>query len=284
MTEVSFNEIKPFVRYSRELDKDIYKHGHLICAYDSRLLYCTGGQGKITVDGKDYSVKSGMLFIWKGGIPYKYVIQENRDMKFIALNFDFMYDKSDLSVPIPPYKADCFIKEQMTENFSFCDCPIFNSPVIISDGSAFHSKLIEINREFTYKKGFYRLRMSALLAEILCDIVSFFSDTSSQGNKTVDSIISYMKQNLSDNLSNDLLGKIFKYHPNYINQLFVLHTGKSVHKYLSDLRLTKSMELLQGTNLSLEEICIMCGYGTLPHFSKAFKKKTGYPPSAFRLM
>jgi DNA ligase (NAD+) len=53
MREISFSEIKPFVRYARYLDKDMYLNVNSVKAYDARLLYCCKGTGKIYVDGSE---------------------------------------------------------------------------------------------------------------------------------------------------------------------------------------------------------------------------------------
>lgn len=284
MLEISFEGIKPFVRYARELDRDIFKHQNYVRAYDSRLLYCTDGQGKIYIGSSEYHVKAGMLFIWKGGVTYKYDTQESRKLKFIALNFDFLWTDSTTTALIAPDKAQVFNSSLMTEDVFFSDCSCFNTPLVLEDGTAFYKRLVEINKLYGAKKQFSRLRTSSILADILAEIACLSVDGFSAENKTVDAILGYMKQNLTHELSNEAIGKLFKYHPNYINQLFVRYTGKSLHKNLTDLRLSRAMELLQGTNLTLAEICRECGYCDIPHFSKAFKKKTGYPPSDFRML
>ncbi len=284
MREVSFCDIKPFVRYVRYLDKDMYRHQQTMRAYDSRLLYCCDGEGKIIVDGESYHIKKGTILIWRCGVSYRYALEENNGMKFIALNFDFLYDKSNLSSPIPPARESSFDEKNMTEDLFFTDCPVFNRPCFIENAGQFYARLSELEKEFGTRGRFYETKISGLLTCILAEIAVFGNGKGEAEHKTVNAVIAYMKIHLDEDLSNETLSVMFKYHPNYINQLFVHCTGKSVHRYLSDLRISKAMELLQSTTLAICEISTLCGFSDMPHFSKAFKRVTGYPPSKFRLL
>ncbi|MCB0476070.1 MAG: helix-turn-helix transcriptional regulator, partial [Flavobacteriaceae bacterium] len=56
----------------------------------------------------------------------------------------------------------------------------------------------------------------------------------------------------------------------------------TVFKFLIDERLKKSNLLIENTTLSLNRIATLCGFKSIPHFSKAFKMKYGCSPSAYR--
>ena len=284
MREVSYKEIKPFVRYARYLDKDMYLHLHEMKGCDARLLYCCEGAGMVYVDGVEYEIKEGTLLVFKSGVRYKYVLENVKNLRFIALNFDFLYDNSTQTTPIPPKKLEDFDEESILQDIYFTDCPVFNKPVVLHNANMFHQRLAEIEREFVTKSLFYELRISGMLSQILGETAVFNLYASAKEHKTVKAVSEYIRQNLEKELSNKYIGKIFGYHPNYINQLFVRSTGMSLHKYLAQTRISKAMELLQNTNMSVNEICTKCGFSDLPHFSKAFKKSTGYPPSGFRLL
>ena len=98
----------------------------------------------------------------------------------------------------------------------------------------------------------------------------------------MDKVIDYLGRHYSEDISNGSLGERFGYHPNYLNQLFVRYTGKSLYKYLQDLRILKAVDLLQETDLPVSEVAISVGFKDIPHFSRYFKQKTGYNPTDFR--
>ena len=284
MREISFKDIKPFVRYARYHDNDMYFTVDTVKAYDARLLYCCKGSGKIYVDGSEIEIDEGTLLIWKPGVEYRYITENGNNMRFIALNFDFLYDNSNQITPVPPQRVEEFDEDKVMQNIFFSDCAVFNKPVVVHNVASFYQKLSEIEREFRTKSLFYEIRISGILMQILGETAAHDLYKSRHEHKLVKSVSEYMRENVEKELTNKSLGKIFGYHPNYINQLFVRCTGMSLHKYLGEVRMSKAMELLQNTNMSVNEICNECGFADLPHFSKAFKKETGYPPSKFRLL
>jgi len=58
--------------------------------------------------------------------------------------------------------------------------------------------------------------------------------------------------------------------------------GISPKHYLINLRMNRALELLTENKLSVKEICFACGFTDEKYFSRAFKKKYGYPPSQLR--
>ena len=281
MKEILFSEIKPFVRFSREIGYDMRKFQSFICGYDHRLLYCIEGEGKISIENREYNIKKGSLLLWKAGVPYKYH-SVGSTMKFIGINFDFMYKLSDTNNVIPPEKYDVFDRTKIIENIKFKDAEIFNKPIVMNGMFWVYNKLKEIDDEYKNQMLHYKEKCSGLLLNILGNIASIGENYDGEGNETVNKIIRYMNENADKELSNERLGEIFGYHPNYLNQLFVKHTKKTIHKYLQELRISRAIYLLENTDLSVSDICSRVGFNDLPHFSRYFKKQTGYSPLNFR--
>ena len=63
---------------------------------------------------------------------------------------------------------------------------------------------------------------------------------------------------------------------------FAKYFGMSPKQYLIQLRMNRALELLTENELSVKEISFVCGFTDEKYFSRAFKKKYGYPPSQFR--
>lgn len=58
--------------------------------------------------------------------------------------------------------------------------------------------------------------------------------------------------------------------------------GKSVFAYLLHHRIERAIELMDNTELSLDNIAALIGYTENAHFSRAFKKIKGIPPGQYR--
>lgn len=66
------------------------------------------------------------------------------------------------------------------------------------------------------------------------------------------------------------------------NRRFKLATGQTPLQYLQNIRVEMARELLQSSNLSINEIAEKVGYQDMGHFTMLFKKKLSITPSAYR--
>lgn len=58
--------------------------------------------------------------------------------------------------------------------------------------------------------------------------------------------------------------------------------GTTLHRFLMQERLRKAQMMIQYTDKSIKSIALSIGFKSIPHFSRAFKNRYGYPPSALR--
>lgn len=68
----------------------------------------------------------------------------------------------------------------------------------------------------------------------------------------------------------------------YLSKLFKQLTSKSIPDYISEVRLTKSKELLKSTDMSINIITQKTGFTNSSYFYMVFKKEFGITPSQFR--
>jgi AraC-type DNA-binding domain-containing proteins len=67
-----------------------------------------------------------------------------------------------------------------------------------------------------------------------------------------------------------------------MNSIFKSVTGLTITQYLENQRIDKAKTLLASTALTINSISSQLGYYDRYHFSKVFKKSTGYTPRQFR--
>ena len=68
----------------------------------------------------------------------------------------------------------------------------------------------------------------------------------------------------------------------HLRRLFRKHLGVSPKAYLLQRRLTRARSLLLQTDLSVTEIALRLGYAMPHHFTEAFSRAEGAPPTAWR--
>ena len=72
------------------------------------------------------------------------------------------------------------------------------------------------------------------------------------------------------------------YHPSYLSRLVSRHLGRSLSQHLHARRMEKAKRLLERLDLSVRDVAAALGYDDPAHFSRAFTRASGVPPSAYR--
>jgi AraC-like DNA-binding protein len=94
--------------------------------------------------------------------------------------------------------------------------------------------------------------------------------------------IRFINENYPSKIAITTLAKMENMCMTTYNLLFKEQLGISPTKYIIQLRLNHARSLLESTNLSIEEIGLLCGYPDINFFSRVFKTYVGVSPSNYR--
>lgn len=279
-----FNEIRPFVRFSRYMTvKNDMAYPEFI-PFDSRLFYCTGGNGKILTEGVYYEMTHGSLLIIPAGVKYR-LVSPDEEVVYLALNFDYTSGNSHISVPVPPYNAELEDCPPLSEEVNFEDDILFNDVVYRSSAPKIEKTLIKLDFEYSGRLRFYENKTSAYLLDILTDCMreySFQDKIFGNNQHKINDIIVYIHKNYMKDISNHTLAEKFHFHPNYISSIIKDYTGLPLHQYLLRVRITQAVNLLETTNMSINDIALTTGFYDCSYFARYFKKIMGKTPMKFR--
>ena len=106
--------------------------------------------------------------------------------------------------------------------------------------------------------------------------------TENPGREKLRNIITIMQTSAENPLPIATLAKKACLSEGRFRQVFINSTGMSPKAYYENLRLNKALPWLRDTDMKLLEIASRLNYSSAFHFSRAFKKYFGKPPSAFR--
>jgi AraC-like DNA-binding protein len=276
-------DIRPFVRYAQIVTISDKRRFENVLAYDHRLFYVKSGEGKIIIDETEYRAYPSDLFIFSSGVKYSLINDLGKELELIGLSFDLTFTRSEVKSPIPPSGESNFDPELIIEPIKAEDGTPLCCPIIQHKRGDAENELLGIYSEYKSKLKLYEHRLSGKMLAFLIDAIQRNDFSSAEPkNQGVDRVLEVIRTHYSEPLSNHTVGKLTGYHENHINRLMVRYTGMSLHSYLQSYRIERAIELLQGTDLPINEICSMVGFLDFTHFSKYFKKKTGYTPSDFR--
>jgi len=104
----------------------------------------------------------------------------------------------------------------------------------------------------------------------------------SKGTDALLSVLSYINENYSKNITIEDLAKKAGYSKSRFSHIFSEVTGTTPIKYQNDIRLKTSCEMLSSTQYPISEIAIKCGFSDPLYYSRVFKKKYGVSPTDYR--
>lgn len=278
--DINIGEIRPFVRYAQHLavtELSNFK-GHR--AYENRLFYLKNGKGIIRIEGEEYQLSEGDIILFGPGLLYD-LDASSGEYTLLGLNFDYLWDRNDLDIPINPGKLD-FDPRNIIEHVNFTDNGILNKPIFLRGFYSAADTLMEILEEYRQSKILSSEINSGLARSLILRIFRQAISGVTERTLRPDVILSYISRNCSKPMSNESLAAVFGYHPNYLNHIVVSQTGISLHKYILKCRIMNAIDLLQTTDLPANQIAAMSGFGDYNHFLKYFKKITGKNTKDFR--
>ncbi|MFW5756830.1 MAG: helix-turn-helix domain-containing protein, partial [Tangfeifania sp.] len=70
-------------------------------------------------------------------------------------------------------------------------------------------------------------------------------------------------------------------HPSAFCRFFKEKTGKSLSKYVTDLRISYACKLIIEGKLSVTQVCFESGFNNLSNFNRTFKRQTKMTPTDY---
>lgn len=98
----------------------------------------------------------------------------------------------------------------------------------------------------------------------------------------LEGILLYIHTNYKDEISISTLVEKFNISRTKMNTMFIKTTGKSVIKYLIDIRIKLACLILRDTMKPIKEVAYQAGFRDITHFGRSFKKSVELSPSKYR--
>ncbi len=98
----------------------------------------------------------------------------------------------------------------------------------------------------------------------------------------LDPILEYLHTRYADGISLDSIAERFATNRTSLNEKFREAVGMSVIAYLTNIRIEVAAAMLRNTTLNVREIASRVGFADEAYFSRAFRKRHGLSPVAYR--
>lgn len=142
----------------------------------------------------------------------------------------------------------------------------------------------------------FEKQLSALSADQVCssffslrgwvrEVLSCYENGMTGGREqatAVEKVKGYIRGHLGEEMSRESLAAMVYLNPDYLSHIFKHATGCSVTGFIINERIKEAERLLSGTDMSIRDIAIACGFQSISYFSKQFRRATGMTPREFR--
>jgi AraC family transcriptional regulator len=135
-----------------------------------------------------------------------------------------------------------------------------------------------------------RLYLETLWTQVAIQLLWNFSslcrpqapDVERLSDARVRRVIDYLRSSLGDEVSLSDLSDLAGLSPNYFLNAFKKATGKTPHRYLTELRIARACELLRNPQLPLVNVALAVGFSSQSHFTTIFGRYMGSTPALYR--
>ncbi|TDF97487.1 response regulator transcription factor [Paenibacillus piri] len=98
----------------------------------------------------------------------------------------------------------------------------------------------------------------------------------------LEAALAYIDDHLNEDLSLEAVAEQMGLTPNYFSHYFKKMTNETFVQYRLRKRVERAKKLLAVPHSKIIDIMAEVGYDSYPHFSRTFKKMTGYSPTEYR--
>ncbi len=187
-------------------------------------------------------------------------------------------------IDIKSYHCDGLIWEQYWMEFiptSVMEIPLFQQ-AIIYNGITFKDELNEVEKLIASRKPVKNNLAVAFLTKIIYQWICLILENGTKDRQLlrIEKLIALLHADLQKRWSVADMAQWMQCSEQYLRRLFLRYTGKTPKEYYLDARLDLALSLLKQEGNSVSKIADMLNFFDSFHFSKAFKRKFGYAPSA----
>ena len=121
---------------------------------------------------------------------------------------------------------------------------------------------------------------SDFATSLFFSFLSLFKTNKTQKNLYMAAV--KMLEKTDEEVSISSIAKLYNITSAHFIRSFKKHYGITPNEYKQNFRITKAINLLKMTNLSIQDIAYQCGFNDSFYFSRVFKKKVGASPLKYR--
>ena len=230
-------------------------------------IYCIEGAGWFRCGDQEYTVTANQYFILPAGVTHAYGSDDTNPGTIYWIHFKgklASYFAGQASRPIE-------IKPSVQSRISNRN-DLFEEIFRTLEMGYSHENLLYACSAFHYYLGSLRYLQQYREA----------ARNESDQNDIVTAAIHYMKENLEKKITLADLATHIGYSPSHFSVLFSKRTGYAPLTYFNQLKIQQACQLLDFTDMKVNQICYKIGIEDTYYFSRLFSKVMGMSPREYK--
>ena len=262
---VSFNDSRPYTISIKQFEHDELTIPHYAKTYE--ILVCTDIDGEIIIENRRFDDIAGRVF----AIP-PYFIHSMHILRSAGVQYVLKCSLEDIAR---------YIDLRHFADASRAD--IFSLPLCLSGYPYLRireltERMIESDRDLFSRMGALLEIYSVLVLNSTNPVVRV---NDSRTDPELKRLIDYTLEHYGDEITLDDAAALTGYSRYYFCRWFRRAAGLTYLEYLTEVRVISAARLIQ-SKVSVAEAALRCGYESVPHFIKQFKRHFGVTPGQYR--
>jgi AraC-like DNA-binding protein len=248
----------------------------------TELVFITNGQGVQVLEGNEYQVSAGDVFVLQG--YQRHFFKDARTVEIINI----MFAEDTHSELIPPsvkqmegYKALFILEPQLRSNSKYRNMLRLTREELAPLELVINTMFAELQQK---RDGYEMILINRFveLVILLSRYVVGNTNTKTSALLRIGKAIEHLENNYSDDIYTDGLSQLSCMSKRNFMRIFHDAVGMSPNNYLRQIRLQKARAMLRESNRQISEISSLCGFNDSSFFIKCFKGAYEITPNMFR--
>lgn len=230
------------------------------------LIYCVEGKGTITVNEESHLISPSCFFVIPENVPHSYFADQEDPWSIYWVHFNGIY------------AHEIFNRFKNLKNFKPVPIPFEQSRVHEFNEIIDLLSLGYNDEIFEYSS----LLLHKFLGSFIFYTITSKKKTNTENDDLVNEIIHFLKENINNTLTIEMITKQFNKSSTSIFNIFKANTGYSLIHYTNLLKIQHACELLNLTEMSIKEISYSLNFQDPLYFSRIFKKYMSISPKEYK--
>lgn len=261
---------------TKSVNKELPDHVH--DWYELVYVYC--GQGTFFIDHTFYEKRAGDWFVIPGNTIHRSFPLMEDPVTSTAIFFSpLLIQQASLGEPFSYLHLFETAKKQKA----------YRIEIPTSESLALQHMMEEMHAEWTAQHAGRRHAIVLLLHRILLRLNRCVRDGGRAAGSDIPvgpvwmkEILRTIDENPGGELGLSALARLAAVTPAHFSRVFKGLTGMNLTEYVAAKRIIRAKELLLSSDRNVSAIAAECGFESLPHFHRTFKKITGATPAAYK--